>query len=876
MDWNFSGEDVYGSFTRDPWKHQVYSVGEVCHKFAQGIRSVVLCVPTGGGKSLITSSLINLMAARRGRIIVYNSRRLLTQQSYDGLIEEGLDVGTRAASMRDYFDPNAMVQIAQLQTDIARVIKQQRWDLYPANLVVIDEAHMALSEKPIELMQRYLAKGAFVLGLTGTPIGMSGAYRDITVAATNSELRSCGAHVPARCFSVHEMDVSQIKKEKNGEYSEGSIIKECWNQAIVGYIYEDWKRLNPDCGLTLCAAPGIGESIWVAEKFRAKGLRVAHIDCNKVVVNGETYQNDTKGTVRNQVIKDVKSGMYDILCHCDVVREGVDITQLRHIILARPYGSLANYIQSVGRVIRSAPGKDVAIVQDHGGNCLDSETEVLTKDGWKGMHDSFDVVAGFNLETQEVTWEPVTDRIERPLRFGEKMVAARGDVIDIRVTEGHDIIWRQRSRGTTRKSENPYRKSTAIELSSSKSHIEVPISGYINSPGVGLSASWLELVGWYISDGYIDSARRQLIIRQAEHQPQIQDLERAIRECNLDYKKHFYEQKPDSRIVKSSRVCVIRVPQGTSSKLPRRGYAVNSRYFKKDLADDLLDCTREELLSLLMGIHFGDGKKGLNAGNYYISTGSRRLADRLQAMCVTRGIRCNIRTETPSKKSFGTKPVYKIKILIRRDCTEVAGGGVITGKSTKNFATFRECESTPGEMVWCVSNPTGCIVTRRNGKVAILGNCTRHGSPNANRDWAKLFSMTEKEIAAERKQNIQEGKEKAPIVCIKCGTVRLEGAKCPSCGHQADPKLRCIIEKDGKLVEKIVDEYAKPPEPQPIELKRLKEIFFSMRRHTGKSPPESQVLAIYAKKHGEYPAGHYVDQWRNERELAGRKKRGEA
>lgn len=522
MDWNFSAEDVYGSFTREPWAHQIRSVRDVAQRFANGTKSVVLGVPTGGGKSLITTALINLMAAQRGRTIVYNSRRLLTQQSFDGLAREGIDAGTRAAALKDNYDPNAPVQIAQLQTDIARVLKQERWQLFPANLVVIDEAHMSLSERPLELMQRYLAMGACVLGLTGTPIGMSGAYRDIVVAAKNSELRACGAHVPARCFSVHEMDVSQIKKEKNGEYSEGDIVKECWNQAIVGYIYEDWKRLNPDCGTTLCAAPGIGESIWVSEKFRAKGLRVAHIDCNKVIVNGDVYTNDTKGTVRNQVIEDVKKGVYDILCHCSVVQEGVDITNLRHLILARPYGSLANYIQSVGRVIRAAPGKNVATIQDHGANMF------------------------------------------------------------------------------------------------------------------------------------------------------------------------------------------------------------------------------------------------------------------------------------------------------------------------------------------------------------------RHGSPNADRDWEKLFSMTEKDVAEQRKQDIQDGKEKTPICCPKCGTMRTEGAKCPTCGHQADPKMRMIVEKSGKLVERIVDEYAPPPPPKPIELKRLESIFFRMRRFKGTSPSEGQVLAIYAKDHGDYPPQQYIDLWRNERELGARKARGEA
>lgn len=547
MDWNFTVEEIYGSFTREPWQHQARAIRDVCLKFQSGIRSVVLGAPTAAGKGLITTGLINLVTSRRGRVIVYNSRKLLTQQSFDRLSADGINAGTRAAGLKEGFDPGAPVQIAQMQTDIQRVLKQERWELFPADLVIIDEAHMSISEKPLEIMQRYLSRGACVLGLTGTPIGMSGAYRDIVVAATNSELRACGAHVPARCFSVHEMDVSQIKKEKSGEYSEGDITKELWNQAIVGYIYEDWKRLNPDGFPTLCASPGIGESIWVSDMFRKggsggkagsgeinlaleshllnKGLRVAHIDCEKVITNGEVYYNDAKGTIRNQVMTDFKNGQFDILCHCSVVQEGVDIPELRHLILARPYGSLANYIQSVGRVIRAATGKTHAVIQDHGANMV------------------------------------------------------------------------------------------------------------------------------------------------------------------------------------------------------------------------------------------------------------------------------------------------------------------------------------------------------------------RHGSPNADRDWGAMFSMTEKEVEEQRKQDIQEGKEKAPIVCPGCGTIRLEGAKCPACGKQADPKMRMIIEKSGKLVERIVDEFAPPPPPKPpkpVELQRLESIFFSVRRRQGKSPSESQVLAIYGKKHDGYPPQTMIDLWRNERELGSRKARGEA
>lgn len=465
------------------------------------------------GKSLLSTAMCNMVTSRGGRVIIYNSRRLLTQQSYDNFTRDGIAAGARASAMKDQYDHNATVQVAQLQTDIKRVLTQECWELYPADLVIIDEAHMSLSEKPVELIQKYLGRGATVLGLTGTPIGMSGVYKECVVAAKNSELRACGAHVPVKCFSVHEMDVSQVKREVSGEFSEKEISKKLWSQAIVGYIYEDWKRLNPDGGMTLCAAPGIGESIWVSEKFRDKGLRVAHIDCNKVVVNGETYQNDTKGVVRNQVIQDFRNGMYDVMCHCSVLTEGVDIPELRHLILARPYGSLQNYIQSVGRVIRKAPGKDFAVVQDHGASIV------------------------------------------------------------------------------------------------------------------------------------------------------------------------------------------------------------------------------------------------------------------------------------------------------------------------------------------------------------------RHGSPNADRPWDEYFFMNEKEIESKRKQDIQENKEPNPIVCPKCGTVRKEGIRCPTCGHQADPRTRIIVEKSGKLVEKVFDDFAPPKPPKPKELNQLNQVFFSLRRSRGEAPGDSQVMAVYKNKHGNYPPEHIVTMWYNEREL---------
>lgn len=356
------------AFPRDPWPHQIKAVVETMKAFHH-FDTLALCAPTGGGKGLITTAIINLLAEYGKSAIVYNSRKFLTQQTYDRLEEDGVHFGVRAASMKEKQNLNAKFQIGSIQTDIARCINQGCWSIHDANLVIVDEAHLSATGKSLELLQKYLAAGSKILGITATPIGISHLYKELIVAGTNSDMRACGAHVKARVFAPHQLDLEKIKPEKTGEYNEGDIRRECWSQAIVGHIYNDWKRLNPDARPALTCAPGVPESVSVAQDFFSRGHKVAHIDAKEVWVNGERYNDDVNGTARNQVMHDMRKGEFDMLCHVGTVQEGVDIPSLYHLIMARPYGSLRNCLQVYGRVLRKSPETpDEVLVTDHGGN----------------------------------------------------------------------------------------------------------------------------------------------------------------------------------------------------------------------------------------------------------------------------------------------------------------------------------------------------------------------------------------------------------------------------------------------------------------------------------------------------------------------------
>jgi superfamily II DNA or RNA helicase len=106
---------------------------------------------------------------------------------------------------------------------------------------------------------------------------------------------------------------------------------------------------------TVCFATSVGHSIHIRDCFSESGVRAEHID------------GSTPADERDETLRRLKSGDIEVVTNCAVLTEGWDMPDCGCIILARPTKSFQLYRQMVGRVIRSSPGKQNAIVLDHAG-----------------------------------------------------------------------------------------------------------------------------------------------------------------------------------------------------------------------------------------------------------------------------------------------------------------------------------------------------------------------------------------------------------------------------------------------------------------------------------------------------------------------------
>jgi len=339
-------------------------------------------------------------------------------------------------------------------------------------------------------------------------------------------------------------------------------------------------------------------------------------------------------------------------------------------------------------------------------HCFDEKTEVLTRDGFKGVDDVSvgDVVAGFDVGSGEIRWVPALGKVDRMLDDDEKLYRTKTVTLDLCVTGDHRMVYRSNRRTNKGTVRSEWRVDTAENLSGVKRRY-VPVCGVQDATGVSLSDDELRLIGLFVSDGSFNG--RQVTIYQSEDQPWNKDIVEILNGAGVQW-----------WVNRVRGMLWYGIPTGArKSRLdhdkPLKGWRDLAPYLDKDMSPLLDDCTRDQLECFIHGLWLGDGaKKKWNSSVRRITNTNIVMLERLQSLCVRRGFCANISTRK-SRTSAGNV-VYDIYISDRQDA--------YLQDNPKRLNSFKEDLDCEGERVWCLNNELGTLVVRRNGKVCITGN----------------------------------------------------------------------------------------------------------------------------------------------------------
>jgi len=334
-----------------------------------GARRILICAPTGSGKTVLASALMEMTRDKGNRASFVVDRLSLIQQTSDTFDRYGLDHGViQGGHLR--WEPHLPVQLCSVQT-----LAKRRWP--EAAVDVFDEAHVL----HVTHKNRMEERSSIVIGLTATPFtkGLGKWFDTVINVTTTHALIEQGWLSPYRIFSCAEPDMTGVTVKSSGEWDE----KEASGKAlqVVGDVVAEYLK-HGDGRKFICSAVDTAHVEELQRQFIAAGI------------NAATYTYKDRDEDRADTVNEFRRPDSAIrgLITVTAASRGFDVPDVSCVIMARPLRkSLAEHIQLFGRGLRISPetGKQDCLVLDHSGNCARffDECESFFDDGMDALDD---------------------------------------------------------------------------------------------------------------------------------------------------------------------------------------------------------------------------------------------------------------------------------------------------------------------------------------------------------------------------------------------------------------------------------------------------------------------------------------------------------
>jgi superfamily II DNA or RNA helicase len=340
------------------YAHQDVAVEHVRGRMREGARRVILVAPTAFGKTECAAWIIQQSMSKGARAWFIVDRNPLIEQTSARFASYGIDHGIIQAD-HPLTDMSKQIQVASAQT-IAR--RQFAEHLLP-DLIVVDEAHCQY-EAIIKLVER--CRDAKAIGLTATPFtaGMADHWDALVNGATVNRLLAEKFLTPLKIKACVTPDMTGAKKKFTGEYEDDEAGER--GITIIGDVVQTWVQQTAaffgGTVKTIVFSPSVKHGEELCRQFAEAGFNFQQI----------SYL-DKSDKDRSDKIKEFRKpgSAIDGLVSCAVLTKGFDVPDVMCGISCRPYRkSFSSHIQEMGRVMRTAPGKEFGLWLDHSGNCI--------------------------------------------------------------------------------------------------------------------------------------------------------------------------------------------------------------------------------------------------------------------------------------------------------------------------------------------------------------------------------------------------------------------------------------------------------------------------------------------------------------------------
>lgn len=318
-------------------------------EWQEGVKKTLLVLPTGCGKTIVFSKVIEDRVKLGERVLVLAHRSELLEQAADKLEKStGLKTATEKAeqtSIGSWF----RVVVGSVQT----MMREKRLHQFPKDFfdtIIIDEAHHCISDSYQRVLQYF--DQANVLGVTATPDrgdmkNLGSYFESLAYEYTLPKAIKSGYLSPIKALTIPlQLDLSTVSQQA-GDFK-ASDLSSALDPYLESIADEMWK-VAKDRKIVVFL-PLVKTSQKFTEILNQKGFRAAE-------VNGESKD-------RAEILEDFDNDHYNVLCNSMLLTEGWDCPSVDCVVVLRPTKVRSLYSQMVGRGTRLHPGKTELLLLD--------------------------------------------------------------------------------------------------------------------------------------------------------------------------------------------------------------------------------------------------------------------------------------------------------------------------------------------------------------------------------------------------------------------------------------------------------------------------------------------------------------------------------
>lgn len=312
----------------------------VLNEWDNGVLRTLLVLPTGCGKTIVFSKVIEDRVRAGDKVLVLAHRGELLDQAADKLKKStGLGCAVEKAEstcLGSWY----RVAVGSVQS-LMRDKRLHQFEPGYFQTIVVDEAHHVLSDGYLKVLDYF--HDSRVLGVTATPDrgdmrNLGQFFQSLAYEYTLPKAIREGFLSPIKALTIPlKLDLTGVGVQ-SGDFKVGDL-----GTALDPYLEQIAMEMEKHCAdrKTVVFLPLVKTSQKFRDILNAHGFRAAE-------VNGGSQD-------RAQVLQDFDVGEYNVLCNSMLLTEGWDCPSVDCIVVLRPTKVRSLYSQMVGRGTRLSP-----------------------------------------------------------------------------------------------------------------------------------------------------------------------------------------------------------------------------------------------------------------------------------------------------------------------------------------------------------------------------------------------------------------------------------------------------------------------------------------------------------------------------------------